>query len=227
MNALVESAAPEAGAAGVRLEARGLGHRYGARIGLEPVDFEAGSPGAVAVTGPNGSGKSTLLRLLAGLLRPSHGSSHVRVGGADVAPPARRAVVGYAAPSLAFYEELTAAENLVFASEARGLDDPRRRAAAALEVVGLAARADDRVGALSSGMQQRLRLAFARLHGPPVLLLDEPGSHLDGDGRAVLEALVADHARHGLVVLATNDEREWRLAGRRIELRGRGLGRPA
>jgi heme exporter protein A len=76
-------------------------------------------------------------------------------------------------------------------------------------------------------MKQRLRLGFAILHRPPVLLLDEPGAHMDEEGRGVLEAFVAQHAREGLVLLATNEEREWRLAERRIELAGRGLGDPA
>ena len=227
MNALLEPAAPAARTAGVRLEARDLGHRYGTRSGLEPIDFEAESPGVIAVTGPNGSGKSTLLRILAGLLRPSRGDSRLLLDGRAVPAAARRASVGFAAPSLAFYDELTAAENLEFAAAARGLDRPGARAAEALNTVGLGARGTDRVAAFSSGMRQRLRLAFARLHRPALLLLDEPGTHLDDEGRATLERIVADHARDGLVVLATNDEREWRLAGRRIELRGRGLGRPA
>jgi len=220
-------AVPEVRAAAVRLEVRGLGHRYGMRTGLEPIDFEAESPGAVAVTGPNGSGKSTLLRILAGLLRPSRGASRLLLDGREVPAAGRRARVGFAAPSLAFYDELTAVENLEFVAAARGLDRPRARAEEALAGVGLAARAADPVAAYSSGMRQRLRLAFARLHRPPVLLLDEPGAHLDDEGRTTLERIVTDHGRDGLVVIATNDEREWRLAGRRIELRGRSLGRPA
>ena len=75
--------------------------------------------------------------------------------------------------------------------------------------------------------EQRVRLAFALLHRPAVLLLDEPGSHLDEDGRAMLAATIARQRAHGVVVLATNDEREWRLADRRIELRGRAVGDPA
>jgi len=82
------------------------------------------------------------------------------------------------------------------------------------------------VAALSSGMRQRLRLAFALLHRPPILLLDEPGSHLDDEGRALTAAIVAEQRRAGLVLLATNDERESALADSRIELRG-GLGHPA
>jgi len=153
-----------------------LAHRYAPGRGLGRIDFEIRSPGVTAVTGPNGSGKSTLMRIMAGLLRPSHGRLRFVRAGREVAPLDRR---GH---------------------------------------VGLAPRAADRAGALSSGLRQRLRLAFAFLHRPHVLLLDEPGSHLDDDGRRLLERLVADHAREGVVVIATNDEREAGWASRRIAL---------
>lgn len=208
------------------LEAEGLGHVYASGRGLAPVNLDLGGPGVAAVTGPNGSGKSTLLRLLAGLLRPTGGRWRLLQDGREVPPAARRAMLGYSAPELAFYEELTCRENLAFAAAARGLRDGAARAAAALERVGLSACADDRAGALSSGMRQRLRLAFATLHRPPLLLLDEPGSHLDEPGRAVMERIVGEESGHGLVVIATNDDREWGLAERRIELRGHGLGHP-
>ena len=214
-------------ATAVTLEARELGHRYGRRTGLEPVSFTLEAPGVTAVTGTNGAGKSTLLKIVAGLLRANRGRSALTVAGGAVAPAERRRCVGYAAPELAFYEELSAAENLAFVAEARGLRTPDAIAGAALERVGLAERASDRVMALSSGMRQRLRLAFAILHRPPVLLLDEPGGHLDDEGRAMLAGLIAEERRNALVLLATNDEREWRLADQRIELRGRGLGHPA
>jgi heme exporter protein A len=223
--AVAPPAAPAS--AGARLVARGLGHRYGRRVALEGMSFELTAPALVAVTGPNGSGKSTLLRILAGLLRPSAGDAELTVGGAGIEPAERARRVGYAAPELTFYPELSAAENLRFAAEARALPAAAERARRALERVGLLSRAGDRVAALSSGMVQRLRLAFAVLHAPPVLLLDEAMSHLDDEGRTLLGALVAEQATTGLVILATNDEREARLAGRRIELRGRGLGDPA
>jgi len=220
----VSVAAP---ATAVSLSARDLAHRYAGRRGLSPVSFEVAAPGVVAVTGANGSGKSTLLRIVSGLLRPSHGALRLTHDGRDVAPVERRRHVGLATPELAFYPEFTAHENLAFAAEAHGLAGPAAAADAALARVGLTARAHDRVSALSSGMKQRLRLAFALLHRPPLLLLDEPGAHMDEEGRGVLEAFVADHARTGLVLIATNEEREWRLAERRIELAGRGLGDPA
>jgi heme exporter protein A len=209
------------------IEARGLRHRYRPQRGLEAVTFSLSSPGAVAVVGANGSGKSTLLRIVAGLLRPSEGELKVEVDGRPIPPPGRRPVVGFAAPDLEFYDELSCLENLAFAAEARGLPAPREAARAALARTELAGRADDRVAALSSGMTQRLRLAFALLHRPAILLLDEPGSHLDEAGRELLARLVVEESARGLVLIATNDEKEGRLAGERIELRGRGLGHPA
>lgn len=218
---------PAAAAPEVVLEAQALAHRYAGRRGLEPVSFSVRAPGAVAVCGANGAGKSTLLRIVAGLLRPSHGRLRLAIGGRELPPEARRHVVGLASPELQFYDEFTVLENLRFAGEARGLGAPTEAAMRALERVGLESRAHDRVPALSSGMKQRLRLAFAVLGEPPVLMLDEPGSHLDDAGRDAVRALVAEGKRRGLVLVATNEESERRLGDERIELRGGGLGRPA
>jgi heme exporter protein A len=215
-------------ATAVRVSGTKLTHRYGPRAtGVRDLEFEFTSPGAVAVTGPNGSGKSTLLRILAGLLRPSGGATTVSVGGRDRPPAHRRDVLGFATPELSFYEEFTATENLVFAAEARGLGTPARAAAAALDRMGLTTRAADRVAAFSSGMKQRLRLAFALLHEPPILMLDEPGSHMDETGRQAVHDVVARHAERGLVLLATNDPEEIQLAARRLELHGHRLGDPS
>ena len=92
---------------------------------------------------------------------------------------------------------------------------------------GSGRRGADRVATYSSGMKQRLRLAFALLHEPPLLLLDEPGSHLDDEGRAAVRDLVRERSARGLVLLATNDPQEVLLAERRLALVARGLGDPA
>jgi heme exporter protein A len=219
-----QAAAP---AVTVELTAEGLFHRYSGNRGLRPLSFAVGAPGVVAVTGFNGSGKSTLLRIIAGLLRPSGGRLTLAVGGRRLEPSQRRAAIGLASPELQLYDEFSVAENLRFAVEARGLAGGDAAVVEALRTVGLQSRADDRVTALSSGMKQRLRLASAILHRPPLLLLDEPGSHLDDDGRQVVRELAAEWGRRALVLIATNEESERRLGERRIELVGRGLGDPA
>jgi len=212
--------------ADIVLEARNVEHRFAPSRGLNPATFSHRGPGCVAVLGPNGAGKSTLLRIVAGLLRPSSGSVELLLDGRAVPPPERRRVVGFVSEALSFYDELTVGENLAFVAEARGMIDRSTGVRDALSQVGLLDRSEDRVASLSSGMKQRLRLAFALLHRPPLLLLDEPGSHLDVAGRAVTEAIVAGHRARGLVLLATNDERETALADSRVELHG-GLGDPA
>jgi heme exporter protein A len=210
-----------------RIRGDGVSHRYGARVALQPVSFDVAGPGVVAVTGENGSGKSTLLRIVAGLMRSTRGDTALEVDGAPVAPRERRRYVGLATPELSFYEEFTAEENLRFAAETRGLPNVQGLVQDALARTGLTSRSNDRVAAFSSGMKQRLRLAFAVLHAPSVLMLDEPGSHLDAEGRAVVERLVLEHAAAGLVVIATNDPQEMELAPNRIQLSGRGLDHPA
>jgi len=219
------SADPVQAAAAVSVSATQLAHRYAPGRGLGRLDFSFDGPGVVAVTGSNGSGKSTLLRIVAGLLQPSAGRCEVTVGGRTLSTGTRRDAVGFASPDLAFYGELTVLENLAFAAEARG--GPAPDLAPALDAVGLSARGGDRVRALSTGMHQRLRVAFALLHRPALLLLDEPGSHLDDEGRAVIDALIERERHRALVLLATNDEREARLGDRHIALRPRGLGDPA
>jgi ABC-type multidrug transport system ATPase subunit len=177
--------------------------------------------GLVAVAGRNGSGKTTLLRILAGLARPSTGRVLLERDGRALAEPDRRLAVGWSGPDLELYGELTAVENLLFfrraASRPIGREDAERR----LSVVGLAEEAFGRPAAeLSTGMRQRLRLAFATLFDPDVLLLDEPANGLDPDGRAVLDGIVERGRRRGAVVLASNDERDLVGADQRVELTG-------
>lgn len=214
-------------AAAVRVAAEAVSHRFGARLALRPVSFEIEGPGVVAITGANGAGKSTLLRIVSGLLRPSAGACRLAVGGREVAPGQRRHHVGLATPELHFYEEMSADENLRFAAEARGLPRAAEAARSVLEEIGLQPRAHDRVAAFSSGMKQRLRLAFARLGEPDVLMLDEPGSHLDEEGRTALDEFVHRERERRLVLVATNDPREMALASQRIQLDGRGLDDPS
>jgi heme exporter protein A len=197
-----------------------VGKAYGARRVLRDFSLTVSGGEVIAVTGPNGSGKSTLLKIVAGLLRPSRGSVHLTTGAGEIKEAgARRRLTGYAAPDLAFYPELSARENLVFFEAARGRRGTDDAVADALARVGLAGREDDRVQAYSSGMRQRLRLAFAMLAAGPLLLLDEPSLALDEKGvPLVAEMLHAQRERGGIALLATNDSREAALGDRAVVL---------
>jgi heme exporter protein A len=194
----------------LQLQLTDLAAGYGARRVLVDVSLTVRHGETLVVAGSNGSGKSTLLRLLCGLQRPTAGAVIFHIGGRRFRPDEARDLVGWVAPDLQLYRELTALENLHFFAEVRGL---RRTAAdleALLERVGLGGRGHDLLAAYSSGMGQRLRYAYALLHAPPVLLLDEPTVTLDDRGAAVVERIVAAQRERGITVIATNDPRELR-----------------
>jgi heme exporter protein A len=202
----------------VRIQARSLGVRLGGRVVFDALEFDWEAPGVVAVTGPNGSGKTTLLKVLAGLLVPGRGRIEWEDGGKALGVRDVRARLGFAGPEIGLYEDLTGAENLEFFAAATGRSWNGNESRTLLDRFGLADRGGDRVMGYSSGMKQRLKLAFAVQAEPPLLLLDEPGSNLDDDGRARLVRMVAETGRRALVVVATNDPEEASWAGIRLSL---------
>lgn len=185
--------------------------RYGARLVLHDISFSLHQHETLVVSGANGSGKSTLLRLLCGLQQPDGGTIRYTCD-TDPALDPRQAMhlVGWVSPDLALYRELTARENLHFFAALRNMPYTDTQVDELLERVGLGGRGDDRVSSYSSGMTHRLRYAYALLHAPPVLLLDEPTVTLDEKGAAVVDAVIAAQQQHGITVIATNDPRELR-----------------
>jgi ABC-type multidrug transport system ATPase subunit len=189
------------------LEVEGLSKSYGGPPLFSALTFRV-DRGLTAVAGPNGSGKTTLLKILASLLRPEAGAVRVRSGDRELEGQERRLAVGWGGLDLAFYDDFTADENLVFFLRAAGFPADPREVAARLAAVGLAEAAERRTGAFSTGMKQRLRLAFSVLFDPPVVLLDEPMAGLDAEGRRIVERQIAQQRARGAVVLASNDERD-------------------
>lgn len=196
---------------GISVALSEVAHRFGARKVFASVSAEVFAGQTLAITGPNGSGKSTLLRIVAGLLPPTQGKVTLTVNGRELNPEDRRHFLGYVAPDLTLYRELTGAENLQFFAKLRGIHLTRDDLIALLTEVGLRGRGRDPVRAYSSGMRQRLKYAFALLARPPILLLDEPTANLDTEGRAMVERVIAAQRTRlggGLTILATNEPHE-------------------
>ncbi|MCG8592565.1 MAG: ABC transporter ATP-binding protein [Proteobacteria bacterium] len=157
--------------------ARGLEKRFGTVAALRGVDLEITEGRSLAILGANGAGKSTLLRILAGLARATRGE--LRIAGGSGTRAALRAQVGFVGHATGLYGDLTARENLIFAARLQDVPRPGEVADRLLDEEGLAALAERRAGTFSRGMAQRLALARARVHQPPLLLLDEPYTGLD------------------------------------------------
>jgi heme exporter protein A len=209
--------------------------RFGAFAALRDVTLEIHPGEFVALLGPNGAGKTTLLRVAALLANPSRGTVHFTNGPATTSAPTRaqaapelrpQRAIGLVGHSTLLYDDLTAAENLTFFAELYNLDTIPRRLAATLEDCGLSSRAGSLVRTFSRGMRQRLAIARALLHGPSLLLLDEPAAGLDRQGLewfsnrlTRLKAdgctiLMSTHARNKSLDLVT---RAVALAGGRVQ----------
>jgi ABC-2 type transport system ATP-binding protein len=187
------------------IAATGLRKSYGRTAVLEDISLHLESGRCLALLGPNGAGKTTLLRILSTLIRPTGGV--LRVAGVDTArdPEAARAAIGMVGHGSCVYEDLTALENLRFWSVMGGQDGSEPRLRAALQQVELEAVAGERARTFSAGMKRRLGLARVLLGRPRLLLLDEPFTGLDRQGRKWLgEFLLGFKAGGGAVVVATH-----------------------
>ena len=188
------------------LQCVGLGKAFGRRWLFRRLSFTVPQGTGLVILGPNGSGKTTLLRLLCGLVQPTEGQVVWKCDEFELSPVKARPLLGAVLPDCEPYKELTAEENLRLVANLRGVSS--ESVSEWLEQVGLANARNQLVREFSSGMKLRLKLAMALIHEPMALLLDEPTAMLDEQGRQLVAELVAEQKRKGIVVIATNDERD-------------------
>ncbi len=191
------------------IELAGLRRDYGERPALDGVDLELAEGASLAVLGPNGSGKTTLLRVLATLLRPSGGET--RVLGCSLPREAwkLRGRIGYLGHEPLLYRDLSGRENLRFHARLHGIRGERAEARIAelLAAAGMEWRAEQRVVELSAGMRQRLAICRCVLHEPELLLLDEPDSNLDAEGRELARRLIGPRSGRTRVLVTHDPDR--------------------
>jgi ABC-2 type transport system ATP-binding protein len=188
------------------LEVRDLHKSYGSTFALAGVTFEVSQGEMFGLLGPNGAGKTTLLSILSCLLEPSAGEAYLLGRKLASSDKEQRRTIGIVPQELALYGELTASENLVFFGELYGLPASvlRQRVAEVLAAVGLADRADVRVDTFSGGMKRRLNLGAGLVHGPSLLLLDEPTTGVDPQSRNHIFEEIRRVNRSGVTVIYTS-----------------------
>ena len=191
---------------GMAIEARGLTRRYGSVLALDALDLSVPAGSVFGFLGPNGAGKSTTLRILTSLTHASAGAASilgVPVGGGE---PNRRGMIGYLDQDPRFHGWMRGRELLALVGRLYGLRgaELERRIDETLSIVGLEEAGRRAIGGYSGGMRQRLGLAQAILNRPPVLLLDEPVSALDPEGRRDVLEVIRRVGGSSTVLLSTH-----------------------
>jgi ABC-2 type transport system ATP-binding protein len=194
-----ESHAAEGQVSSSAVWCQGLQKRYGRRQAVEDVSLEVRRGEVVGLLGPNGAGKTSVIKMLLGLVQPDAGQ--VRLLGRPATDPAARTLVGYLPELFRYQPWLSANEVLTLHVRLAGADVSTTAKRDCLALVGLAERADDRVGGFSKGMQQRLGLAVALIAQPEVVVLDEPTSALDPLGRVDVRDIVLELKSRAVAVL--------------------------
>lgn len=191
----------------IELNVSKLNKRFGNNLVLNNIDVNAASC-VLGVAGSNGSGKSTFLKCISGLLKPTSGQVNWSANGTPIKEENIKKSIGFAAPYIQYYEELTILENLNFIIDLNETQD-HLSIDELLDRVGMKSFSEKLYGELSTGQQQRVKLAGALIHKPSILILDEPGSNLDEKGRKIIEEIVSEHKKlRGMVVLASNQQHE-------------------
>jgi ABC-2 type transport system ATP-binding protein len=207
------------------IETHDLGKCFADFWAVDGIDLSVAAGEVLALLGPNGAGKTTTVRLLTSILVPTRG--HASIAGYDVVRQARqvRASVGVLTEQHALYHRMPAGEYLDFFGQIYGLPNPTRRERIyeLLEGFGLADEHKRRLGEYSKGMRQKLALARALLHNPPVLLLDEPTSAMDPESaRLVRDSIRELRSASRAIIICTHNLAEAEELANKIAIIRRG-----
>jgi ABC-2 type transport system ATP-binding protein len=187
------------------LEVQSLTHDYGPVVAIQDLNLEV-PPGVTGLVGANGAGKTTLLRLMLGLLHPTAGRMSVLGHDPQSEPLVVRSRIGYMPEGDCLPKDQTAADFVSYAAQLAGIprSEARRRSSETLFLVGLEEERFRYLGDFSTGMQQRVKLAQAIVHDPDLLLLDEPASGLDPEGREQMLQLIKRLAGFDINVIVSS-----------------------
>ncbi len=206
------------------VEAEGLEMAYGSRLAVAGVSFSVSAGEILGLLGPNGAGKTTILKILSTQIVPTGG--RVFLNGVDVVarPEVARAHFGYLPETPPLYDYLEVGEYLSFVAEARGLYEARKkeREAWVIEACGLKSVLRQPIGELSKGFRQRVGLAQALIHDPPILILDEPTTGLDPLQIAEMRNLIRTLAAEKAVIFSTHILQEVEALADRILILNQG-----
>lgn len=193
------------------LEACGLNKSFGRRLIFNDLQFKFDKSGVYGISGPNGSGKSTLVKIIAGIIGASQGKIFHKLDEKEIAEEHIHNHIGFVSPYLVLYEEFTTYENLKLFADIRGVKFNQERVDYLLNKFLIFKRKDDLLKTYSSGMKQRVKFIFALMHSPQLLILDEPTSNLDDEGKNSVYEIVKEEGQKNIVLIASNEKNDLEL----------------
>ncbi len=202
----------------ISLTIEGLSKTYNRKSIFTDLNFEH-TDGVLGIAGANGSGKSTLLKCLAYLTNAQKGSIKWMRQEIELTKEDVKGNIGYAAPYINLYDELTSYENLEFLLQVAGLPIQMTHINSLIDQVQMKDHRQKLFKSLSTGQRQRIKIAAALIRKPDIIFLDEPGSNLDKSGHELVKKIVnMQKAKNKLVILASNDPKEIKLCDQVIKL---------
>jgi heme exporter protein A len=195
------------------LEIKNLSKNFGRRLIFQNINYSINSNTVLGISGNNGSGKSTFMKIIAGVLSPNKGEIVHSLNGNKINSDELFNHIGFVSPYLILYEEFSSEENLKVFSKIRGIKYDSEYIRMLFEKMNLYNRRKDIVKTYSSGMKQRLKYVFALMHKPGFLLLDEPTSNLDIEGKDSVYSIVNEYSKDNVVIIASNEEQDLKMCG--------------
>jgi len=202
----------------ISLNVKGLSKTYNRKPIFTDLTFRH-DDGVLGIAGANGSGKSTLMKCLAYLTRAQRGTIEWRNQEFELTKEDIKGKIGFAAPYINLYDELTSYENLEFLLQVAGMPIQVTHINSQIDQVQMKDHRQKLFKSLSTGQRQRIKIAAALIRKPDIVFLDEPGSNLDASGHELIRKIVnVLKAKNKLVIIASNDPKEIELCDQVIEL---------
>jgi ABC-type multidrug transport system ATPase subunit len=202
----------------MNIEFSKVGKRFNRDWIFRYLNFQFDSGKSYAITGPNGSGKSTLLQIISGALTHNEGSIKYLDDGKEIQSEKIFKKVSFAAPYIELIEEMTLHEFFSFHEKMKGWL-PGFDTNTIISILGLQTSSHKQMRYFSSGMKQRAKLAQAVFSNVPIILLDEPLSNLDEEGIQLYNSLVKNHCHKRLLVISSNDQKEYSFCDEVIDIK--------
>jgi len=200
------------------IQAVKLKKTFGRRLIFNNINFSLSGNLIFGITGANGSGKSTLIKIIAGINSPTAGKISYLYKENEIIPEKLHNFIGFVSPYLVLYDEFSAWENLNYFANIRDIEFNKEKIEHLLNQFLLYNRKDDLLKTYSSGMKQRMKFIFALMHSPRLILLDEPTSNLDDEGKESVYGIIEEEGKNNIVIVASNEKSDLQFCKEKIKL---------